>query len=97
MSALTLKIPQEGEVTLPGEIANSTLSLAEIGALVVFVAAAQGEIEVAGTRLASAEMQSAMAALKEKGVITARLENKTLKLSVDLDRVLPAADESHEG
>lgn len=89
MSELTLNIRNEGEVTLPGELANSSLSLSEIGALLCFIAITSGEIDVKPERFASEEMQKSVGSLREKGVIKARLDGATVKVEVDLDAAMP--------
>jgi hypothetical protein len=75
MPKLKLNIYNDGDVTLPGEIANSTLTLAEIGALVCFPARFD------------AEMHAAINSLKDKGVIKASVEGRTVKIDINLESV----------
>lgn len=89
MSSLTFNVHSDSDITLPGEIANSTLSLAEIGAVVVFSAMQIGVIPE--TRIGSDEMKAATSALKDKGVLKVGIENKVLKITLDLESVFQTA------
>ena len=95
MSPLNLIIREDGDITLPGEIANSTLTLAEIGALVCFAALQTGEVELNPARF-DADMHAAINSMKAKGVIKASVDGRTVKIDIDLSSVMPADDEESE-
>lgn len=93
---LKFNLHDDGEVTLPGKIANSTLTLAEIGALVCLAALQTGEVEINPARFDD-ELSAAIKSMQAKGVIKASVEGRTVKIEIDLDVVMPAADDESKG
>ncbi len=96
MSTLKLNIQEDGDVTLPGEVANSSLTLAEIGALVCFAALQTGEVELSPSRFGGDEMKQAVESLKTKGVIKASVEGRRVSIVIDLASVMPIPTEASE-
>lgn len=86
---LTLRIQHDDEVTLPSAILDGPLSLAEIGALVMVAAVAEGQASLDHPRMATDEVVAAMNKLRERGIFTATVEGKKLKLDFNLDPAIP--------
>lgn len=87
---MNLKIDNENEVTLPNWIAQTSLTLAEIGA-VVFVACLQGSPapQEAFEKMGEPQMLEAIGSLKKMGVLLVSLQDNKLTLGLDLDVLRP--------
>jgi hypothetical protein len=83
---ITLDVHNEGDITLPGDIANSKLTLAQIGAIVCFAALTSGEVEVSPERISSPEMKAATDELRKLGVIDVQVSGGGVKVVIDLEK-----------
>lgn len=85
---MDLELRHPDEFTLPGSIATSTLTLAEIGAVAIFAS-----IEVLGgddalvKRLQSAELAEAAKGLKAKGVLKIVMNGNHANVTLDIDSI----------
>jgi hypothetical protein len=87
---MNLKIDNQDEINLPNWIAQTSLTLAEIGA-VVFVACMQNSpaTQEVFEKMGDPGMVEAMGSLKKKGVLLVSLQEKKLTLSLDIDVLRP--------
>lgn len=94
---LTLRVEQEHEVSLPVRVIDTNLSLADIGALVMITALADGKAGLDHPRLATPEVRSTMSALRERGIFAASFSDRALKLEIDLGPALEkqGGDDAH--
>lgn len=88
MSILT--ITDDDSLVIPNWLTETNLTLAEIGAFIVFVSLdSRPNQEAWDKRIESPEMAEAMKTLNEKGVLKVSVSNNTLSFAVDLDPVTP--------
>ena len=90
MTELNLRIENEREIILPENIVSSSLTLAEIGAVAAFIALEAGEIDLTSPRFASVEMAEAVTSLKAKGLLSASIVDRKVKINLNLENI-PAA------
>ncbi len=82
-----LELKQEDEISLPDWIGETSLTLAEIGAVVCLACAQKGN--QAAFRIGDENMAKACDTLKEKGVLIAEIKGKKLSIHLDLNVVAP--------
>lgn len=87
--SLELNIKHDDEIVLPARIAQSKLTLAQIGAIACMACLenAGGDLESMADRLNSAEMQATMKELAELKVFTVGREGNTVTMRLDLGPV----------
>lgn len=85
---LVLDIHDDSEIKLPAEIANSTLSLAQIGAIVC-LAALTSDVDVSPERMGSPEMKAALDELRAAGVVEAKVAGGGVKIAINLEKAMP--------
>lgn len=84
---LTLTFKNDEEITLPASISCSSLSLEEIGAVVVMSSLSKlGQSELISA-LENPALKDATKKLIEKKVLNIGLEGQALKISIDLEVV----------
>lgn len=84
---MKFKIDDGNEISIPSCLADSNLSLAEIGALFCFVAMSETGEGIA--RFNQAELLAAADSLKKRGILTIGFSDNNLSIHIDLDKVQP--------
>lgn len=87
--SLTLSVQNDDEITLPAGIAVSSLSLAEIGAVVVMACLQHEQPDQDGlaARMNSEEMMTASQSLKNKDILKIGMSEGKLSINIDLEAV----------
>jgi len=84
----------DNEIAIPSCLADSNLTLSEIGVLFCLTAIAETGKGIHRFDRGDSEFLDAMKELKKKGILTMNLTGNNLKLHIDLDKVQTALPES---
>lgn len=91
-SDLTLRIDNGDETVLPTAVLDGPLSLAEIGALVLLTALAEGGIGLDHPRILGGEAMDGIKSLKERGVFEIAVDGTNVNMRVVMDKALPTPE-----
>lgn len=90
--SLSFDMDDSDEIAVPSCLADSNLSLAEIGALICFTAMSETGEGLKRFERGEDEFLTAFKSLKEKGILTASLKDRNLSLHFDFDKIQPALE-----
>ncbi len=85
---MNITITQDGEMTIPcAELLNAGLNAGEITAIILMMAITEGHQDFTSPLLQDPAVQAALGTLKERGIISAKVEGQKVSILVDLEKL----------